>query len=81
MFTIKFYRAGETQFLSTPHFAVHDFQEGYEVCLYKTPTIVEGVCYRISKAEQDFDSCYVENLEGKTIHALYAHRPPQLASA
>lgn len=79
MFTLKFiniYEDGEESItaISCPHYTAYRMRSGaYEISLYKDFTSTEGVCYNLSSCDIGrpyFQSCYVENLQGKTIEAF-----------
>lgn len=79
MFTIKFinnYEDGSstTTSVSAPHYSAYQNKNGtYEISLYKDYTSTDGVCYFLSNFDVGrpyFQSCYVENVAGKTINSF-----------
>lgn len=79
MFTIKFvnfYEDGSssTTAISAPHYSAYTMKnKTIEITIYKDFTSVDGVTYFLSNVDVGrpyFQSCYVENLQGKTIEAF-----------
>lgn len=46
--------------------------ENIAIMVYKGFTTQDGVEYRITTNERDYDGCYVENFNGKTINRYHA---------
>ena len=72
MFTIKIFAYRESgvvqHSISAPHYEIQQSgDENQSVIIYKDFSITNGVEYKISKSEADFDSCFIENSTGKTI--------------
>jgi hypothetical protein len=74
MFTLRFFKDPyENGALSNTVVCAKSYQNytrpdgSHEVVLFESMVQVDGVAYNVSKDEKDFQHCYVENSEGKTI--------------
>lgn len=94
MFTLKFINIYEDPSyegyeevitsVSCPHYSAYKRRDGsYEISLYKDFTSTDGVCYFLSSCDLGrpyYQSCYVENLQGKTIEAFRPTNNPIVKS-
>ncbi len=78
MFTIKAFRfygkEGSSQdVFSCQSYQIYERKNGsYEVSVYKGLTKADGVCFNVSKLDDDYKTCYIENSAGKTIDTIRA---------
>lgn len=76
MYSIKFYRTTEDgtslntecHSFSCPHYSAYTRENGTtSIIIYKDLFDTEGVERHISKEDEHYDTCYIENIAGKTI--------------
>ena len=82
MFNVKFcnfYEDGSesTAGISCPHYSIYKGKNGsYEVVTYKTMTDTDGVSRGVGNHDSDktlqFQVCYIENAQGKTVETIRA---------
>lgn len=75
MYTVKFVKfhegATSTASFSVPHYQVHERSNGVKsVTVYTALHDVGGIERHVSPHENDFDVCYVENEQGKTLERI-----------
>lgn len=63
-----------TTAISCQHYSAYNFKDRVEVTVYKDYTSQDGVTYTVSPLKNEtvahFQTCYVENINGKTIDRI-----------